>query len=154
MSETLTRAVRIDPATRYVRSLPGNFIMLREAAMACGTSEYVLRKFISDDTPGLQPSKYTMFGKVKIYLYTDEDVRRIQDHLKSRKVVFEHDGQARRLGRPPKYTTDERKWRDKMHTRKWYWNNRAKVLADKGDEAGAQKALKKVADIDKELKKK
>jgi hypothetical protein len=150
---TRPRSVQIDPATRFVRSLPGDFIMLREASHALGVSEYVLRKYIADDEPGLQPSKYTMFGKVKIYLYTEEDVKRIEKHLSTRVQVFEHTGQAKKTGRPPKYDDAERKSRDQKHSRAWYWRNRVAILTERGDIAGAQVAQKRLDEIIKELRK-
>jgi len=152
--ETLTRVVTIDPATRFVRSLPGNYSMLREAAHACGVSQFTLRKFIADDVEECTPSKYTMFGKVKIYLYTDEDIASIKKYLKSQVQIFDHNGQARRIGRPPKYAEDERHDRDKLHSKKWYWNNRVKLLTERGDIAGAKEAKKRVKEIDEELKRK
>jgi hypothetical protein len=151
---TETQAVRIDPTTRFVRSLPGEYFLLREAAAACGVSPFVLRKYISEDVPECTPSKYTMFGKVKIYLYTKADIKSIQDYMKKRIVVFEHDGQARRIGRPPKYSDEQRHWRDQQHSKKWYWKNRVRLLTEKGDEAGAAKAQKRVDEIERELRKK
>jgi hypothetical protein len=153
--ETLPReAIKVAPAVRHVRSLPGNWFMLREAAHELGVSDYVLRKFIAEDTPGLQPSKYTMFGKVKVYLYSRADVTRIAKHLATRAVVYPHDGQAKRFGRPPKYDAEERKWRDRLHSRRWYWMNRVQALTEKGDEKGVAKAKAKIRAIDRELKKK
>jgi len=152
--EVMDRTVTIDPATRFVRSLPGDYFLLREAAASCGVSDYVLRKFIADDVPGCQPSKYTMFGKVKIYLYTRDDIKSIQKYMKSKTVVFEHDGQAKRIGRPPRYTQSERDWRSRMYSKSWYWKNRVKLLTERGDEAGATAAQKRVDELVKELRKK
>lgn len=152
--EVLTRSVRVDPATRYVRSLPGNYLMLREAAHACGVSSFVLRKFIAEGTPGCLPSKTATWGKVRIYLYTMKDVARIQKHLAERQTVQDFDGQTKKVGRPPKYGESERKWRDQQHSKKWYWKNRVKLLNDKGDTAGAEQAQKRVDEIEKELKRK
>ena len=148
-SETRT----VDPATRFVRALPGDYFMLREAAQACGVSQFTLRKFIADDVPECTPSKYTMFGRVKIYLYTDEDIDSIKEYLSHLVQVFDHNGPAKKVGRPPKYLQPERHTRDKLHSRKWYWNNRVKILVGKGDSAGAREARRRVKEIDEELKK-
>lgn len=151
MADQDTRVRRIDPATRYVRSLPGNYIMLREAAEACGVSTFVLRKFISEGTPGCLPSKTAKYGKMRIYLYTLKDIESIKKHLEERRTVHDFDGPTRKVGRPPKYLETERKHRDQLHSKKWYWNNRVKVLTERGDTAGATKAQKRVDEIEKEL---
>lgn len=144
--------IRVDPATRFVRSLPGDFFLLREAAEAIGVSQFVLRKFIADGTKGCTPSKYAMFGKVKVYLYTREDIEAIRTHLASRHRVFKHDGQARRIGRPPQYTKEERANRSRLYSKSWYWRNRERILAQRGDADGARKARDNANEIDRMLK--
>lgn len=143
--------IRVDPATRFVRSLPGDFFLLREAADAIGVSQFVLRKFIADGTEGCTPSKYAMFGKVKIYLYTRDDIETIRQHLSARHRVFKHDGQARRVGRPPQYTKEERANRSRLYSKSWYWRSREKILSQRGDAEGAKKARDKADEIDRML---
>jgi hypothetical protein len=149
-----TITIPVDPATRFVRSLPGEYFLLREAAQHLGVSQFTLRKFIADDVPECTPSKFAMFGKVKIYLYTREDIESIKKHIESRAVVFEHDGQARRVGRPPTYTKAERHYRSRLYSKAWYWKNREKLLSERGDEAGAAKARERAEDIARELRRK
>jgi len=151
-AETIT--VNVDPATRFVRSLPGDYFLLREAAQHLGVSQFTLRKYIADDVPECTPSKFAMFGKVKIYLYTREDIASIRKHIESRNTVYEHDGQARRVGRPPTYTKSERDYRSRLYSKAWYWRNREKLLTERGDEEGAAKARAKADEITKELKRK
>lgn len=152
MSAEPTTTISVDPATRFVRSLPGDYFLLREAAQYLGVSQFILRKYIADDVPECTPSKFAMFGKVKIYLYTREDIESIQKHIAKRATIYEHDGQARRVGRPPTYTKSERQWRSRMYSKAWYWRNREKILNERGDEAGAAKARAKADEIDRELK--
>ena len=71
----------MDPATRFVRSLPGDYFMLREAAELTGVSSYTLRKLIAANANGLVPSKEARFGELKIYLYTRDDIERLNDHF-------------------------------------------------------------------------
>lgn len=146
-----SNTVVVDPATRFVRSLPGNYFLLREAAEAVGVSQFTLRKFISEDIEGLVPSKYAMMGKVKIYLYTREDIENIRLHLKEREVVFNHDGKAKRTGRPATYTKEQRAKRSRMYSNAWYWKNRAKILEERGDHEAAIKAQAKADKIERQL---
>ena len=147
----LNDTVRLDPATRFVRSLPGEYFLLREAAEASGVSQFTLRKMIADDIPECVPSKYAMFGKIKIYLYTREDIERIRGYLGNRQRIFAHNGMARKVGRPAKYTQVQRAQRSRLYSKAWYWKNREKILNQKGDHDGAMKAAEKARMIEKEL---
>ena len=147
----ITDTIRIDPATHFVRSLPGGYFMLREAAEATGVSQFTLRKMIADDIPNCTPSKYAMFGKIKIYLYTRDDIENIRKYLGNRHQIFNHTGMAKRTGRPATYTRKERKERSRLYSKAWYWKNREKILKSKGDKEGAASAREKADAIDKEL---
>lgn len=146
--------VNVDPATRFVRSLPGDYFLLREAAQHLGVSQFTLRRFIADDVPECTPSKYAMFGKVKIYLYTRDDIESIKTHLDSRSTVYAHDGQARKVGRPPTYTKEQRDYRSRLYSKQWYWRNRQRLLADRGEIEKAEKAQAKADEIARELRRK
>jgi hypothetical protein len=152
--EILERTVYTDPVTRFVRSLPGSYYMLREAAFACDVSQFTLRRFIQDDVKECLPSKTTMFGKIRVYLYTKEDVERIQNYLANQVRVYDYTGPAKKMGRPATYSKDEMTVRKKLYTKRWYWTNRAKLLRDRGDVAGAQKAMDKADTIARELESK
>ena len=86
--EVLERTVYTDPVTRFVRSLPGDYFMLREAAHACEVSQFTLRKFIAEDVKECLPSKTTKFGKIRVYLYTREDIAR-RDSVSPSAAPFE-----------------------------------------------------------------
>jgi hypothetical protein len=148
---TLPDTVRIDPATRFVRSLPGDYFLLREAAEAAGVSQFTLRKMIADDIPKCTPSKYAMFGKIKIYLYTRTDIDNIREYLGDRHKIYNHAGMAKRTGRPATYTKAQRKTRSRLYSKAWYWKNREKILKDKGDREGAKEAREKAKEIEREL---
>lgn len=62
------------PTVRFVRSLPGEYYMVSEAAKMIGVSPHTLRQYVSD--PNLSPTKCANFGKVRIYLYTMEDIQK------------------------------------------------------------------------------
>lgn len=151
--EILERTVFTDPVTRFVRSLPGDYFMLREAAHACDVSQFTLRKFIAEDVKECLPSKTTQFGKIRVYLYTREDIERIQKHLEQQSRVYDYNGPAKKMGRPSIYTKEQMDERKKLYTKRWYWRNRAKLLADRGDTAAANEALSKADEVTRELSK-
>lgn len=146
------RTERLDPATRFVRSLEGEYFLLREAAIAVGTSQFVLRKMIQDGNLDCSPSKYAQFGKTKIYLYTQRDIDSIIRHIAEAHKVYDHNGPARRPGRPVKFNQKERRERARLYSKAWYWRNRAKVLAESGEIEKSDKAMLRALQIDKELK--
>lgn len=143
--------MRIDPATRFVRSLKGEYFLLREAAEAVGTSQFVLRKFISDGDIECSPSKYAQFGKTRIYLYTREDIESIRQNIEKKYGVYDHLGPHKKPGRPPKYNREQRKQRARMYSKSWYWRNRAKVLGEQGKIEAAQAAMERAKKIDRQL---
>lgn len=149
--EVLERTVYTDPVTRFVRSLPGDYFMLREAAHACDVSQFTLRKFIAENVVECLPSKVTQFGKIRVYLYTREDIQRIQEYLSHQNVVLDFNGPAKKMGRPALYTKEQMDERKKLYTKRWYWRNRAKLLAERGDTDGAAEALRRADDVTKEL---
>jgi hypothetical protein len=126
--------------------------MLREAAEAVGTSQFILRKLIQEGPVECAPSKYAQFGKTKIYLYTREDIEDVRRYLAKRQEVHDHNGPARKPGRPPKYTKEQRRKRARLYSKAWYWKNRAQELADDGDIQAADAAMWKVKQIEGELK--
>jgi hypothetical protein len=94
-----------------------------------------------------------MFGKTKIYLYTREDIESIRKYVEEKSIVYDHDGPARRApGRPAIFTKAERKQRSRLYSKAWYWRNRASILMEKGEEAEAQKALERAAQVEAQLK--
>jgi hypothetical protein len=149
--EVLERTVYTDPVTRFVRSLPGDYFMLREAAHACEVSQFTLRKFIAEDVKECLPSKTTMFGKIRVYLYTGADVERIQAYLAQQVKVYDYAGPAKKMGRPSIYSKEQMDERKKLYTKRWYWRNRSKILAERGDASGAQEATSRADEITREL---
>jgi DNA-binding transcriptional MerR regulator len=149
----------MDPATRLVRSLPGNYHKLVDAAEILGVSDNTLRFLIQEAVkagdPKGAPSKYVMMKKTKIYLYSDEDIERIRALLASRHEVKPFDMTA--TGRPPVYTAEERAERTKLNARAWYYRNRIEELeakdAPKKEIAAAKKKLREIEDERKRTEK-
>jgi hypothetical protein len=150
---TLVRE-RMDPATRLVRSLPGEWYKLSEAAEMLGCHEKTLRSMITvardtGDKSGA-PSKYVTYGKKHIYLYSPADIERIRGVLAERTAVRPFETIT---GRPPVYTPEERTARTKLSARAWYYRSRIKKLEAEG---AARKvvadAKRKLREIEAELK--
>lgn len=148
----MTSGLDFSPAEAFVRSLDGEFFMLREAAEMVGVSQYTLRTLIAAEADGLTPSNYAMFGKVKIYLYTRADIERLREHFKRRLEVRKFDGPAPKSGRPPIYTKDERRERNRLHSQAYYYRKRAEKLMAQGREVDADQALQKAENIERKLK--
>lgn len=136
-----------DPATRFVRSLSGDYLMLREAAEKLDMSHSTLRKYISDRAEGLQPSKSVMFGKVEIYLYTNDDIERMRKKLEERRNVKVYEN----AGRPRMYTPEEKKVRTRLFSRRNYWRGAAEKAYFNEDDERFDHARKQIKLIEKEL---
>jgi len=112
---------RMDPSTRFVRSLDGEYFMLREAAEILGISSQSLRKTVhTKDVEA--PSFWVMFGKLKIYLYTREDIEEVRAWLKAREEIYKTgEGPQPKVGRPRKYTEEERAEKQREYAKSYYW---------------------------------
>lgn len=146
----LPKIVNVDPVTRFVRSLPGDWRLLREVSGLVGVSQFTLRRYIDDNIKECLPSKVARIGKMHVYLYSAEDIASIERYLRDRTEVVDFDGKRKR--RAPIYTSAERIGRKRARSRKWYWEDRARALAEAGDKVGAQDALRRAKEIGEELK--
>jgi hypothetical protein len=136
-----------DPSTRFVRSLSGEYFKLSEAATMLGVSQVSLRKFIREGTEGLTPSKAVWFGKLKIHLYTREDISRIRGLLNARREVIDSDGPMPKRGRPAKWSVEQRKERQKAYSRAYYYKKKAEQLQNEGKEEEALHMTSKADEI-------
>lgn len=120
----MTNSTGLDPSTRFVRSLDGNYFMVREAAEILKVKHTLLRTLLKDD-PDLGPSFCAYFGKVKIYLYTQEDIERIGKYLVDRRKVYKNTSTSGKYpGRPQKWTPEQRKYRQRLYTKNLYYKKR------------------------------
>lgn len=133
----------VDPVTRFVRSLDGEYFMVREAAELLSVSDRTLRRLIVDtkDRPKpedrMVPSFKALFGKIKVYLYTQADIEKIRGYLADQRQVLpldEEDG-TKKTGRPRKWTTEQRKQRNRLYSRIAYHRARAADLQSRGEDA-------------------
>lgn len=145
---------RIAPSVRFVRSLEGKYHLLREASELLGVSHRTLRNFNTSDPTNLGPSFYTYLGKIKIYLYTDDDIERLRKHLSAQKIVYPSSdpGPMHNNGRPAKWTPSQRKARQRMFSQVHYYKNMAEKHVQNGDQQKADKAVAKMRSIQKKLK--
>ncbi len=139
---------KLDPATTFVRSLDGNFYMVREAADMLGVNHRTLRNLNEGDDKDLKPSFMAYLGKVRIYLYTEEDLKRLEKYFQERKQVFpntEKSGTSN--GRPARYSKEERKQRQRLFSKAHYYGRRAQEETEKGDLAKASEYLEKQREV-------
>ncbi len=149
----MTDSLELSPAVAFVRSLPGEFFMLREVAEMVGVSQYTLRNLIANDAEGLTPSNFAMFGNVKIYLYTRDDIGRLQKHFERRLEVLKYNGQSAKVGRPALYTKEERRERNRLHSQSYYYKKRFESLRnDESRKEEAETALRKHIEIEERLR--
>lgn len=147
----------MDPATRLVRSLEGEYYKLSEAAEMLGVPESTLRALIKDATEGGDPDgaprQYIPFGKMMIYLYSPDDIERVRGVLAKRSAPTPF---AMVLpGRPARYSPEERAARTKLSARAWYYRNRIDKLTREGPkehEVAINAAKRKLREINAELK--
>ena len=148
---------RIAPSVRFVRSLEGTYYLLREAAEMLEVSPRTLRNFIDKDNDLLGPSFFTYLGKIKIYLYTEDDIKRLREYITEQKNLIYPISENPKTkethkGRPAKWTAEQRKMRQRKFSQVHYYKNQAEKHQNAGNPAKAEKALKKMRQIQKQLR--
>lgn len=147
-------STKMNPTTRLVRSLDGDYFMVREVAETLGVSQTTLRKFLSSEDPehaNLRPSHMVAFGKVNVYLYTRDDVDRIRAYLKARMEVKDFTV-TNAPGRPRIYSDAQRRERGRLYTRRHYWKKELDKAKENDDQARMKLARSEIRAINKELK--
>jgi excisionase family DNA binding protein len=132
---------KLSPAERHVRSLGGDFLMVSEVADVLNVSVSTVRKLITNEDLDA-PSFFVKFGeKTQIYLYTQKDVEELRDYLDNyRRVLPTTQKPEKRIGRPPKYTEEERKAKRAEYNRKYYERRKAEKRAEENDEVRDESA--------------
>lgn len=123
---------------RFVRSL-GDYYTTVEAAEKLGVSKHTLRAYIARlNDKELSPSSFVNRGKMKIYLYTEEDIDRIRVARRARTRPVLKDG-------------DKRLQRSRFHNQLYYWRTRIRRHELLEDEAQTKFAKAKVEDIKRRM---
>lgn len=145
----------LDPVSAFVRSLDGEYYLVREAAEAMGVSQHYLRRSIKQEVEGMLPSHGVMIGKMKVYLYTMDDIHRMRKLIAERKKVSDFetikDSEGGRGGRPTVYTKEERVERARLYSRACYWKNRVKHADAINNDAMKKRAEKELGKLEKEI---
>jgi len=142
---------RMDPSTRFVRSLDGEYFMLREVAAMLGISTQSLRKTVPNKSIEA-PSFWVMFGKLKIYLYTRDDIDELRKHLEERSEVFKTgEKEQPKVGRPRKYNKEQKKEKQREYARMYYWRKQLEKAEREGDKAKTDRAKLKMFELEKEI---
>jgi hypothetical protein len=123
----VNRALRIAPVVAYVRRLTPACYLRSEVADALRVSTSTLDRLALRD-PALGPSSYTNYGAQHVWLYSEADVDRIQDYLRTHRT---------NRGRPRLWTPQERRQRRAASCAIAYRRRRSTELHDAGlhDEA-------------------
>jgi hypothetical protein len=131
----------VSPVVRHVRTLDGEYYMLREVAEQLGIPINALRGLIHKHPDALGPSSMTYLGRIKIYLFTAADVEALHRHLEWRRG-FHPDLDDLHGGRPSLWSHAEQEDRHVRHASAYYWRKRAERLeaAGRGEEARAATA--------------
>jgi predicted metal-dependent phosphoesterase TrpH len=142
----------LDPKSRVVRGLKGEYYIVREVAAKTGISQSTLRRAIHNNTKELMPSKAVgPAGGQKVYLYTPDDIERIVAHYQAMRTPEDFDGVVQtRTGRPRRFTDDERAERARLHSKANYWKRRAANLerdGRKGEAIEARKTYDKIRKV-------
>lgn len=137
---------------RFVRSLPGDFRLRREAAeelgKSVGTLHALTRRFPG---AGLGPSHTVPYGSMTLRLYSAERIEHIRAFLSAR-AKFHEDGREKRRGRRQLWTSAEARSRRQRTDQARYHRRHAQALRERGEEAQADAAAAKADAIVRELR--
>ena len=137
---------------RFVRSLPGDFRLRREAAdelgKSVGTLHALTRRFPGE---GLGPSHTVPYGSMTLRLYSAERIEHIRAFLAAR-TTFHEDGRERRRGRRQVWTSAEARSRRQRTDQARYHRRHAQALRERGEDEKAAEAEAKAAVIMRELR--
>lgn len=151
----MTAPTRIDPFTRFVRELDGEYYLLREAATLLQVNHRVLREINSDESrKEYWPSFFTYMGKIKLYLYTDDDVAKLRQYFEERRAVYpiSENPPNKKMGRPAQYTAEQKKIRQRLYSQAHYYKKMARKHTAEGELDKAKLDLAKAREIQLELK--
>lgn len=141
------------PMVRYVRSLPGEYYLAREAAQRLGCSQSTIA-YLGSQHPELQlgPTHKAQYGSVVLHLYTPERIEQIRAYLQRTRS----DGNRRiRSGRPRVWTASEVNARRRAFHRVRKYRRRAALAREQGQDdraAGLQRQAEALqAQLDAQL---
>lgn len=147
-----SRKARISPVTAFVRSIEGGpWFTTCEAAVSIGTTEGSLRRWMHKDVDLFGPSFDTTYGKLKIYLWSAEDIARVAANYEA----YRQAQPGRFVGRPGRvrvWSVLEKESRDARLARASYYRRAAKTLAAKGRHLEAEIKLADAAIITRDLR--
>lgn len=151
----MTTALRIDPVTRFVRELEGDYYLPREAAVVLGITVDRLKRLGRQYPDTLGPGYVTWWGDVKLFLYDDADIVQIRSYFE--KLDEQCPPELSRYrnrngrGRPPVWSHDEHASRHRRRALCRYHRRAADRFAEQGRHDRAQQARERAEQINAEL---
>lgn len=127
--------------------------MVTEVAQNLGVSAFTVRKWLTGDDEQLWPSRTVMFGRVQVYLYTQQDIERMRARLEERRTQAYTGKRVGGMGRPRTYSDEARIRRNRLQSRRYYWKLRYEEAVFNGDVTLINKAEKKIKEIDRDERK-
>lgn len=134
------------PMIRYVRSLPGNYLLRREVADQLGCAHTTLSYLGRPGAPkGLGPTHTAKYGGITLNLYTPERVEQIRRYLSrtARNVP--------RRGRPKMWNSAENLARRRERARMYAYRARARKYSQAGDEGTASVLMRRADAVARKL---
>jgi hypothetical protein len=131
----------LSPVVRHVRALGRQRYLLAEVAAVLDIPPSTLRRLLLADRERYGPSDYTWYKDQRVYLYTPEDVARLERHFEQlrRDQPMRVSGSP---GRPRMWSHAERQDRQRRHAQAVYYRRRAGLLAETDPEGARRYELR------------
>lgn len=145
--------MRLDPVTRHVRGLDGDFYLPREAAKVLGISVDRLKALGRRFPDTLGPGYVSWLGDLKVYLYDDGDIAAVRDYfakLDAQRPV-ELSPYRNGRGRPPVWSHDEHASRHRRRALRTYHARMAARCAAQGRAERAETYRRRAEALSSEL---
>lgn len=149
----MAATLRMDPVTRYVRELEGDYYLPREAAVLLGISVDRLKLLGRRYPDTLGPGYVTWMGDVKIFLYDQDDIAAVRAYFAELDAKRPPELSAYRngRGRPPVWSHAEHAARHRRRALARYHAGMARRYASEGRAEQAHSSRERAEAISAEL---
>lgn len=148
MGKETARRYGNHPLVKYVRSLDGEFYLVREVIGMLGCARTTLNYLQHRDGPAMGPSHRISYGGTRVSLYTPERVAEIAQRLKE---TSDRSKGVHKRGRKTLWNSTELVARTRARNRIYDYGVRAARYTELGREADAARMLKQQAALKAKL---